>query len=132
MLPGLRTPEGAVYILDSLPDAAGAGFNGGVLVEPTGEVHVSSILAPQQFVNGFGVRSDGKLCIAYGGTIANYQQGLPFTSDGRLVAQLDQTPAPTDPFVGGIRVGPLGGVYVTNTAPTPPFSFSTGFNDGFF
>lgn len=67
MLPGLRTPEGAVYILDSLPDAAGAGFNGGVLVEPTGEVHVSSILAPQQFVNGFGVRSDGKLCIAYGG-----------------------------------------------------------------
>jgi hypothetical protein len=114
MLPGSRDATGAVYIIDSLPEAPGASFNGGLLVEPDGKIHVSSFLLPQVFPNGFGARNDGKLCIAYGGVIAGYNQGLPIDADGRLVCQLNQPASPGDAFVGGIRVGVLGGVYVAN------------------
>jgi hypothetical protein len=49
--------------------------------------------------------------------IVTFVDGLPRTSTGALKAQTDTTPVATDPFVGGIRVGPAGGVYTTLTAP---------------
>jgi len=75
--------------------------------------------------------NNGDLCIS-SLPIVGYVNGLPVTATGAIKAQLNQTPAPSDPYVGGIRVGPLGGVYLTDAAPTPPFSFSTGFDDGYF
>lgn len=130
MLSGAKSPIGELYIT-TVPPIASEPRNGGIAFSNTGQVHVSTALAPQLDVNGFAVRSDGTLCIAYGGAIASWQQGLPFTSDGRLVTQLNTVPAASDPYVGGIRVGPLGGVYVTDAAVPLPFSFSNGFDRGY-
>jgi hypothetical protein len=74
------------------------------------------LLYDAQFVNGFWVNDDGKLQTAPGGAIANYAMGLPFTVDGHLVVQFNQTPAASDPYVGGVRVG-AAGVYVTDGVP---------------
>lgn len=131
MLPGARTsPEGALLV-DSVAPQPGDFFNSGIAMTADGAVRVTSGSAPQVFNNGFGLMNIGALCIAPGGTIAMYQAGLPFTVDGRLVVQLNNTPAPSDPYVGGIRVGPLGGVYVTDVAPPPFKGFSNGFDEGF-
>lgn len=117
MLPGARTsPEGALYITTVAPQP-GDFFNSGIAMTPAGAVRVTSGSAPQVFNNGFGMMNIGALCIAPGGVIAIYQAGLPFTADGRLVTQLNQIPASSDPFVGGVRVGPLGGVYTTDATP---------------
>ena len=131
MIPGLKTPEGALYIIESAP-AAGDPANGGVSMTNDGWVRVDGLLPPQVFTNGFGFRNNGALCInKFGTAIAGYQQGLPFNSVGQLVCQLNQPVSPGDAFVGGLRVGPLGGVYVTDTTPVVPFSFSNGFSNGF-
>jgi len=133
MLPGARTADGALFILDSLPEKPGASFSGGILVDPAGEIHVTSVQTVQAVANGFGLRNTGKLCIVYGFDLANavWQQGLPFDPTGRLCCQLNQPVSPGDAYVGGIRVGPLGGVYVDNAAPPVPVGFSDGFSDGF-
>ena len=43
--------------------------------------------------------------------------GLPFNVDGGLVLQVNQPVSPGDAYVGGVRVGPLGGVYAVDTTP---------------
>jgi hypothetical protein len=77
---------------------------------------LAAFAAGQQYINSFKVDDTGVLNTAPGGVIANYQGGLPFTKDGELVVQLNQTPAAGDPYVGGIRVG-AAGVHVTDVAP---------------
>lgn len=130
MLPGARTPEGVLYVTTVAPAASDPRV-GGVTVTPEGSIKVN-INDPQRFDQGRGFMNNGALCVRQSGEpTAGYVGGLPVTATGALKCQLNQTPAPSDPFVGGIRVGPLGGVYITDTDPTPPFSFSTGFNDGF-
>ena len=49
--------------------------------------------------------------------ITNYAMGLPFNVDGGLVLQVNQPVSPGDAYVGGVRVGPLGGVYAVDTTP---------------
>jgi hypothetical protein len=129
MLPGTRTDDGALYVTDA--PLLSETFNGGVLMSGAGVVAVTSTLLPQVFANGLGLRQAGQLCIAYGGVIANYEAGLPFTADGRLVCQLNQPISPGDSFVGGVRVGPLGGVYVVDIDPPVVSGFSSGFSSGF-
>jgi hypothetical protein len=65
--------------------------------------------------------------------IVGYKGGYPYNADNELVVQLNQPPVPGDVFVGGIRVGPLGGVYVIDTTPPPPADagFSDGYSDGY-
>lgn len=131
MLPGKRTPDGQLYVVNGAAGPADT-RTGGVLLTPEGQVHTNAN-APQRFDQGKGFSLAGDLSIDVAGTpIAGYVGGLPVTANGALKCQLNQTPAASDPFVGGIRVGPLGGVYVTDAAPVPPFSFSTGFDGGFF
>ena len=129
MLAGLRSDDGALYVTETVPPQFQ--LIGGVAVGTQGALYVSSALAPQVFPNGFGVRSDGRLCIAYGAPITQYEQGLPFSSDGRLVCQLNQPVSQGDAYVGTIRVGPLGGVYVVDLTPPVVSAFSTGFDQGF-
>ncbi len=132
MLPGLRTAQGVLYVTTVAPVASDPRV-GGVAVTAAGSIRASVNGIPQAFANAHGVRNNGALCVNTAGTqVSNHVNGLPVNSVGQLVCQLNQTPAPSDPYVGGIRVGPLGGVYITDAAPTPPFSFSTGFNDGYF
>lgn len=114
MLPGARTADGALVITTVAPQP-GDFFNSGIAMTPKGVVRVTDGAAPQVFQNGFGMMNIGAICVAPDEMIAVYQAGLPFTADGRLVVQLNQTPGPNDPFVGGIRVGPLKGVYVTDS-----------------
>ena len=76
MLPGARTPTGALYVTSSLP-SANASISGGVSVEPDGVINVVSGYL-SLFANGFGVTRLGVLAVAIGGTISKYQQGLPF------------------------------------------------------
>jgi len=57
--------------------------------------------------------------------------GLPVTAEGALVAQLNVAVAPSDPYVGGVRVGPFGGIYCVDIAPPTEFGFSNGFSNGY-
>lgn len=129
MLAGARAPDGSLYVTETAPPDVQ--FEGGVAVGTQGAIFATSTLPIQSVANGFGVRQNGQLCIAYGGTAKFWQGGLPFTADGQLVCQLNQPESPGDAFVGGIRVGPLGGVYVTDLTPPPFSAFSTGFDQGF-
>jgi hypothetical protein len=61
-----------------------------------------------------------------------YNGGLPFNEVGAMLYQTDVVPAATDPYVGGIRVQPAGGVYFTTAAPPALLSgFDSGFDGGF-
>lgn len=130
MLPGRRSPNGSIYINDVSP-AAGSPFEGGIATNEVGAIYVDSAQPAQAYVNGFAVRASGRLCVSYGGPISKYEMGLPFTADGRLVCQLNQAIGPNDSFVGGIRVGPLGGIYTIDLTPPLLNAFSDGFDGGF-
>jgi hypothetical protein len=87
---------------------------------------------PQVFDQGKGFMINGALCIDVAGSaIASYVGGLPVTASGALKCQLNQPVSPGDSYVGGIRVGPLGGIYIIDTTPPPPTAFSDGFSNGF-
>lgn len=129
MIPGVRTPLGRIDITSGAPSAL-ARASGGILLEPTGEV-CAIVAAPTRFVNGLGVNDLGQLCIAFAGPpIAGYNNGLPVTAVGQLVAQLNVVPPAGTPFVGGIAVG-AAGVYVTDTFVPSTNGFSNGFSNGF-
>lgn len=130
MLGGRRSDNGSLFVTTTPP--INPQFIGGVLVGENGGLYVTPTLPAQVAANGFGLRHDGALCVAYGGAIDKFEMGLPFTSDGKLVCQLNQAVQPSDPFVGGIRVGPLGGVYVVDLTPPPILGgFGSGFSGGF-
>lgn len=129
MLPGARTPTGALYV-DSAAPSSLSNANGGVSVEPDGSINTTPTVSAT-FANGVEVSAVGAMSIAVGGTITNYQQGLPFNSAGQLVCQLNQPENPDDAYVGGVRVGTVGGVYAVDTAPPVPHAFDSGFDSGF-
>lgn len=114
MLAGRRDPEGR---LDVTTDAVGVDTTlvGGVAINDVGQVHIIGS-APEVYANGFGLMNDGRLCMGTG-AIDFYREGLPFMATGQLRGQTDTVPDPDDPYVGGIRVGPLGGVYTTLIPP---------------
>ena len=86
---------------------------------------------PHYETNGFLVDEFGVLQVGKP-PIAGFAMGLPFDSEGRLVIQMNQAVAPSDPYVGGVRVGPLGGVYAVDLTPPPQIDgFSSGFDGGF-
>jgi len=114
MLPGRRDAEGRLDVTTDLP-AASTTYHGGIAINAVGQVHIINA-SPNKFVNGFGVTHTGQLCASSEAAV-DYLEGLPRTALGKLKIQTDTVPAATDPFVGGIRVGPLGGVYTTLTAP---------------
>lgn len=130
MIAGQRTSDGALYVTTIAPQP-GDTFNGGIAYTPDGILRVTDGANPQVYVNGIGVMNIGAVCIDPGGIIANYQGGLPVTADGRLVVQLNQPVSPGDAYVGGIRVGPLGGIYIVDSTPPVPNGFSNGFSNGF-
>lgn len=68
------------------------------------------------YINGFKVDNDGTLQVGPP-PITHYFMGLPFNAADGLVLQLNTTPVAADVYVGGVRVGPLGGVYAVDTTP---------------
>ena len=77
-----------------------------------GHLHINtSGLAPEVFSEGFGKLNDGALCVALGGAIDHYVEGIPCTVNGRVVGQLNLVPPANTAMIAGIAVGPAGGVY---------------------
>ena len=62
------------------------------------------------------------MVVAAQGANVTYNGGWPCNlgghADGAVARQVDVVPAATDPYVGGVRIRPAGGVYMTTTAPT--------------
>lgn len=114
MLPGRRDPLGR---LDVTVDAvtSNSSLLGGIAVNPSGQVHITNTPSTL-FANGFMVSPTGQLVMSTG-PIVGFLEGLPRVAGGALKGQVDTVPAASDPYVGGVRVGPLGGVYTTYTAP---------------
>jgi hypothetical protein len=94
-----------------------AGFRGGLGFTASQRVAVTN--APTtNFVNGFMVADDGSLAVdTIGAAIYDYYMGFPRTILGMLVGQVDVIPNANDPYVNGVRVGPLGGIYATSALP---------------
>lgn len=113
------------------------------LVDALGRVHVALNGTPVTWNQGLGYAANGALCytnslnatdvyqngmrISATGLVVTaaqsgslfYNAGLPFNAaDGTLARQVDVAPGADDPYVAGIRVGPLGGVYFTSAAPS--------------
>jgi len=115
-------------------------------VDASGSVYVLTEGIPVRWVGGIGFDSLGRLCTTdtisatdtfnggwrtsilgqvvvanqSGPNPASSQGGLPFNPNGTMARQVDVVPlSPNEPYVsGGIRVGPLGGTYMT-TAVMP-------------
>lgn len=128
MLPGLRTPDGALYVTTAASAASDTQL-GGVTMTAEGVVHVNAN-TPQRFDQGKAFMLNGDLCISSLPAVGHVG-GLPVTITGALKVQLNQPVSPGDSYVGGLRVGPLGGLYVVDTTPPPPDGFSSGFDAGF-
>ena len=75
-----------------------------------------SQVTPMITANGFLVDDLGTLQVG-NPPIIDYAMGLPFNAAGALVIQVNQPVSQGDAYVGGIRVGPLGGVYAVDTNP---------------
>jgi hypothetical protein len=119
MLPGRRTNEGALFVTTSAPDASDPRI-GGVTTTPDGVVRVNAN-APQKFDQGKGFMNNGALCIdVLGSPIVGYVGGLPVTATGAIKCQVNQPVSPGDSYVGGLRVGPLGGLYVVEVGSDSP------------
>ena len=113
MLPGRRTNEGALFVTTAarLPTDVQVG---GVTLTAEGAVHVNGN-TPQKFDQGKGFMSNGDLCVDLTGSpVVGYVGGLPVTATGALKCQASQPVSPGDSYVGGLRVGPLGGLYVVD------------------
>lgn len=131
MLPARRTPDGALYVSTIAPQPTDI-FKHGIAMTSDGVMRVDEFGIPSNFVGGFGVTDAGALCVNLSNAaIAGFHQGLPMDSVGNLVCQLNQPVSPGDSYIAGVRVGPLGGIYVVDTTPTPPDGFSSGFSSGF-
>ena len=130
MLPARRTSDGALYVTTVAPSAAD-NFVNGVCLTNDGVLKVNAN-APQKFSQGHGFLNNGAFCIdVLGSPVANYINGLPVTASGALKCQLNQPVSPGDSYIGGIRVGPLGGVYIVDTTPPANDPWSDGFSSGF-
>ena len=111
-----RTEDGQIY---ATTNAVGPGtaWSGGMAFDTTGRLHITTTIgATDIWVNGFRLSSSGQVVVTDGGVGKQpyaFNSGFPFSKlDGALIRQLNQTPIASDPYVIGIRIGPLGGVYM--------------------
>jgi len=117
MLPGKRDAQGRLHVT-SAPPGATSTLKGGIAVSPLGQVHYFTGF-PTKVVNGYPVDDAGMLCVVLGGVIKDYLSAIPRGANGVIIAQADVAPAATDPYVaGGLRIGPLGGLYLTSAVPS--------------
>jgi hypothetical protein len=128
MIPGARDAQGRLYVTSAAPTAASF-FKGGVAMTALGQVHITATL-PSVFANGLPLLHDGSLCVAAGGTVFGFENGIPFDVAGSIVTTLNLVPTATDPYSNGVRVG-AGGVFTTDAVPVVGFAFSDGFSEGF-
>jgi hypothetical protein len=115
MLP-LTDEQGRIYVA---PAQVPTFLHAGIGYTPSGQMCTwTTPNTDDRFIGGWRVRNNGQVIVADASPPHVFNEGLPFSKlDGSLIRQTDVTPAPTDPYVAGIRVGPLGGVYFTTAIP---------------
>lgn len=96
--------------------------NSGLAYNAAGQLCTTTTLGPNDvYLGGFRVATTGHLVVGDGVPEARpyvMKSGLPFDKrNGAMIRQMDVVPAPGDPFVAGVRVGALGGVYATTDVP---------------
>jgi hypothetical protein len=116
------SPIGEIYITTNVPDANSV-WAGGFCFNATGQLHISTVPAGTDFyIGGCRFNISGALVVGAGDAPNRpyfVNDGLPTRlTDNAMVYQLDQVPSANDPYVQGIRVGALGGVYMSTAAPT--------------
>lgn len=112
--------QGRIYIL---PGGSPVRWNEGLGYSATGQLCVTSTLTPNDtYIGGIRRSPIGALVVSSQIGTLTYNGGWPCNSgggtDGSVARQVDIPPALGDPYVNGVRIGPLGGVYMT-TAPVP-------------
>ena len=112
--------DGNIYVTTAAPPAAGDAFNGGFRYNALGALYVSTTAGDDVYIAGKRVSVDGALIV--GNTPPAVQRGWLAGHVFSLInfilgRQLNQTPAPSEPFINGLRIGPNGGAYMTTVPP---------------
>jgi hypothetical protein len=115
---------GRVYVA---PAGVPVTWNSGVGYDALGRMCTSIILGPNdQSVGAWRLDPLGRVVVDAPSANLVYNGGLPFNNqaplNGTMARAIDQVPAASDPYVGGIRVQSTGGVHFTSAVP-PGFTF---------
>jgi hypothetical protein len=122
----IKARDGSVFVeVDGTPVSWNAGWG----YAASGRLCVTDTEgANDAWLGGIRLDPQGRVVCGNGIGAARpyvYVRGLPTDKrNGKLIRQINQTPAPTDPFVVGIRVGPNGGVYMGEVDPPLPVNTS--------
>ena len=119
----IKTSDGSINVeVGGVPVV----WNAGIGVAASNRVCVTTTESPTDvYVDGMRLDSVGRIVVIAGDPAGRpyfFNGGLPSDKrNGDTIYQLNVTPLATDPFVAGVRVGELGGVYMTSaTVPPPP------------
>ena len=111
--------EGVVRAEISAPNSS-SHFNAGLAFSAAGKLHITAVQTPDDsYIGGHRISPTGQLVVG-DGVIGQRpylgNSGLPCGKlDGATIRQDNQTPVPDEPYVNGVRVGPLGGVFMSAT-----------------
>lgn len=118
MLPQVDA-NGRIY---AAPASTPVTWNGGVGYTADGRMCITSTInTTDSYLNGWRLDVVGRVVVSNQVAALAFNAGLPFNqtgSVGSMARQVDVAPAVGDPYVsGGIRVGPLGGAYMSTAIP---------------
>lgn len=113
--------QGRIYVT---PEGTPVRWSAGLGYTADGRLcTTTTVSANDRTQSGLRRSNDGLLVVGDGVAAARpyfYNWGIPTDKQssraGVVIRQTDTVPAATDPYVGGVRIGPLGGVYTTTAA----------------
>ena len=108
---------GELLVIVGVPPAGSPFVNGFAYQASTGRLYTTATKsATDTFKGGVRVSALGQLVTEAGNPPDRpyfFNGGIPSSKlNSATICQFDNVPAPSDPYVGGVRVGPLGGVYL--------------------
>lgn len=115
----VQASDGSIY---ANTGGVPAVYNAGLAYDATGRLLVTTTRsASDVYLAGRRVAANGALVVA-DGLVADrpyvFNGGWPTSvRNFGTIRQVGNTPGATDPFINSARVGPLGGVYMLNSAP---------------
>lgn len=118
MLPQVDA-SGRIY---AAPAGTPVTWNGGIGYTANGQMCITSVAnGTDSHLNGWRLDLVGRVVVSAQVAARAFNAGLPFNQTGlagSMARQVDVAPAVGDPYVsGGIRVGPLGGAYMSTAIP---------------